>query len=284
MSTTSTPATTTAPAAAPSAAPASQAAVPRRPASWRVVARQETLDLWTGSKGLSVLFGFTLVLASLAYLAAGDAGINLLDARESVGLIVQVAIGLGTLSALVVSADAISGERERGTLEALLVTPVPRRSLVVGKLLAATTVWVASLVVALPFVVVMADGPGLVADAVVVLIVAGGLVAAALTALGLAVSSVAMSNRASLAATVGLLVLLVAPSQLPAIKGKGALGSVLIAANPVSAGLRLAQDILVNQETWAASWTLLISPVVAAIVLTVLAVALSSRLELGDSR
>jgi ABC-2 type transport system permease protein len=258
---------------------------PARPgASWRVVFRQETADLWLGSKGLSVLFGFTSILAVLAYLAAGDASINLLDARESVGLIVQVAIGLGTLSALVVSADAISGERERGTLESLLVTPVPRRSLVIGKLLAATTMWMACLVVAVPFVIVMADGPGLVGDALLVLIVAGGLVAAALTGLGLAVSAVAMSNRVSLAAAVALLVLLVAPSQLPAIKGKGAFGSVLIKANPVGAGLQLANEVLVNQNPWSSQWTYLIAPFVATVVLTAIAIGLSSRVELGDSR
>lgn len=270
--------------AASSSAEAATTTVDTRRPSWRIVFRQEFVDLWMGAKALSVLFGFTLVLSVLAYLAAGDAGINLLDARESVGIVVQAAIGLGTLSALVVSADAISGERERGTLEALLVTPVRRRSLVLGKLLAATTIWVACLLVALPFVAVMADGPGVAGDAVIVLVVAGGLVAAALTALGLAVSAVSMSNRVSLAASVALLLLLAAPSQLPAIKAKGALGSVLIRANPVSAGLQLAQEVLVNQKSWASEWTFLISPVVAAVVLTVVAIALSRRLELGGSR
>lgn len=257
---------------------------PRNRTASRAVFVQEVSDLWLGSKGLSVLFGYTLVLAMLGYLAAGDAGINLLDARESVGLIVQVAIGLGTLAALVVSADAISGERERGTLESLLVTPVPRRSLVVGKLLAATTMWAACLVVATPFVAVLANGPGIAADALLVLVVAGGFVAAALTALGLAVSAVAMSNRMSLAASVALLLLLAAPSQLPAVKAKGALGSLLIKANPVSSGLHLANEVLVNQKSWASQWTYLLSPVVATVVLTTIAVALSSRLELGDSR
>ncbi len=252
--------------------------------SWWIVLREECADLWLGTKGLSVLFGFSLVLSVLAYLAVGDAGINLLDARESVGIIVQVAIGLGTLSALVVSVDAISGERERGTLEALLVTPVSRRSLVLGKLLAATTIWIACLLVALPFIAVLADGPGVAGDALIVLVVAGGLVAAALTALGLAVSAISMSNRASLATSVAVLLLLAAPSQLPAIKAKGALGSVFIRASPVSAGLHLAQEVLINQKTWASQWTFLVSPVVAAIVLTTVAVALSSGLELGDSR
>jgi len=252
--------------------------------SWLVITRQETADLWFSSKGLSVLLGFSVALALLSYLASGDAAINLLDARESVGIVVKTAIGLGTLTALVVSADAISGERERGTLEALLVTPVVRRHIGVGKLLAATTMWIASLLVALPFVVVMADGPGVVVDAVAALIVAGGLVAAALTALGLAVSSMVMSNRVSLAASVTVLLLLAAPSQLPAIQAAGAFGSVLIKANPVSAGLTMADNLLVKQQTWSDQWPYLASPLVAAVALTALAIALSGRLELGDAR
>ncbi len=253
-------------------------------ARWRVIARHELADLWFSSKGLAVLFGFTLALSVLSYLASADAGINLLDARESVGIVVQTAIGLGTLTALVVSADAISGERERGTLEALLLAPVARRHIVIGKLLAATTMWVASLIVALPFVAIMADGPGVAADAVIVLVVAGSLVAAALTALGLAVSSISLSNRTSLAASVAVLILLAAPSQLPAIKATSALGSVLIKANPVSAGLQLAKNVLVDQRAWADQWGLLVSPIVAATLLTVVAVALSHRLELGGAR
>jgi ABC-2 type transport system permease protein len=249
-----------------------------------IIGRQELSELWLGTKGLSVLFGFTLLLSALGYLASADARINLLDARESVGIIAQVAIGLGSLAALVVSADAISGERERGTLESLLVTPVARRDIVVGKLLAATTMWLAALVVAIPFVVALADGPGVVADALAVLLVSGALVAAALTALGLAVSAIAMSNRVSLAACVAIMLLLAAPSQLPAISTKTTLGSLLIKANPVSAGLQLAKNVLVNQRPWSDQWSFLISPVIAAVVLTIVAISLSSRITLGGSR
>ena len=253
-------------------------------ANWRTVARQEIGELWLSSKGLAVLFGFSVLLAVLAYIASADAGINLLDARESVGVVVQTSIALGTLAALVVSADAISGERERGTLEALLVTPVSRRSLVIGKLVAASTMWLATLIVALPFVAVMADGPGVASDALLALVLAGALVAAALTALGLAISAVAMSNRVSLAAAVATLLLLAAPSQLPGIKANSALGSILIKANPVSAGLKMANNVLINQQPWADQTGLLISPIVAAVALTTLAIAFSKRLELGGAR
>lgn len=266
-----------------SAATARTTASPARPA-WRVMARQELTDLWGSARGPTVLFGFTMLLSVLAYLASADAGINLLDARESVGVIVQTAVGLGTLAALVVSADAISGERERGTLEALLVTPLARRDMVLGKLLAVSTIWLAALVIALPYVAVMANGPGVASDAVVVLVVTGALVGSALTGLGLAISAVAMSNRVSLAAAIATMLVLAAPSQLPAVAANGTLGAILVKLNPVSAGLQLAKEVVVNQQPWSSQWDLLVAPLVAAVVFTGVAIGLSGRIELGGAR
>lgn len=251
---------------------------------WTVVAGHELRALWLSAKGLTVLFAYTVLLSIMTYLAATNAELNLIDARESIGVIVQVAIGLGTLAALVVSADAISGERERGTLEALLLTPVPRRDLVIGKMIAASSMWLASTLVALPYVAAISQGPAVTTDAVLVLITVAPLVGAALTALGMALSAISMSNRVSLAASIAILLILAAPSQLPAVTTGSALGTALVTINPVSAGLKLASSVLVGQQTWASQWTLIISPLVATVVLTAIAVQTSSRVRLGGSR
>ena len=71
----------------------------------------------------------------------------------------------GALLALLAAADAISGERERGTLESLLLTPVPRRHLVSGKLLAALSLWFAALIVAVPYIWFLGRDVGAVDDA-----------------------------------------------------------------------------------------------------------------------
>lgn len=254
------------------------------PSRMWVVASHELGSLWLTAKGLTVLFGYTMLLSVMVYVAATDSELNLLDARESIGVIVQVAIGLGTLAALVVSADAISGERERDTLEALLLTPVSRRDLVVGKMIAASSMWAAAVLVAIPYVMSMAQGPAVTGDAVLVLVTVAPLVGAALTALGMAVSAVTLSNRVSLAASIAILLILAVPSQLPAVTAKGVLGSILITINPVSAGLKLAGSVLIDQKPWASQWTLLVSPIVAAFVLTWVAVRLSSRVRLGGAR
>ena len=247
---------------------------------WYVVGRQELRDLWVGPRGLVALLAYSLLLSVLSYLTAGNADLNLLDARESVGVVAQIAIALGALAALVIGADAIAGERDRGTLEHLLLTPVARRDIVVGKLLSAFTMWLAAMVVAIPYIVALARGPGVATDAVLVFVVAGTLVAIALTCLGITVSTFASSNRVSLAASVIILIVLAAPSQLPGSASRGLLGDFLIRANPVGAGLKLTNRVLVDQRTWSSQWTLLLAPAIAALVFLGLAIWSSRRIRL----
>ena len=52
---------------------------------------------------------------------------------------------------MILAADA-SGERERSTLEATLLSPVSRRALVVGKLAAAFSIWVAAWLIVIPYI------------------------------------------------------------------------------------------------------------------------------------
>src|SRR5881409_2771138 len=97
-----------------------------RPRAWAVVTGQELRDLWLGGRGLLLSLAFSALLSVLTYLVATNQALNFLEQRESVSLTLQVAIAVGGLLALVAGADAISGERERRTLETLLVAPVRR--------------------------------------------------------------------------------------------------------------------------------------------------------------
>ena len=246
---------------------------------WTVVAGQELRDLWLGTRGVALVLAFSVVLSVLTVLVAGNADLNLLDARQTVGLCVQVTLGLGTLAVLIIRADSISGERERGTQEHLLLTPVLRRDLVAGKLVAALSVWAAVLSVSLPYILVLARGPGIAGDAMLLLVV-GTLVAVAFAGLGLTVSSVSRTNRSSLIIALLALLALAIPSQLPASAIKGALGDILVLANPAVAGFKLVGTVIVDQSTWSSQWNLFIAPLAASVILTVLAVASSRKISL----
>ena len=145
----------------------------------------------SAAAGCCSLFGFSLLVSVITYLGATNEGVNFLEQRETVNLTLQVAVAFGALLALLAAADAISGERERGTLESLLLTPVPRRHLVSGKLLAALSLWFAALVVTVPYVWFLGREVGAVDDALVAGLLVGTLVALSLTAFGFIVSALA---------------------------------------------------------------------------------------------
>jgi ABC-2 type transport system permease protein len=246
--------------------------------AWAVVARQELRDAWLGGRGPLLLLAFSVLIGVVEYLAASNQALNFLEQHEAVNLTLQVAIAVGALLALLGGADAISGERERGTLESLLLTPAPRGQLVAGKLLAALSLWLAAFVVAVPYVWFLARGVGAFGDAAGTGFVAGTLLAVGLAALGLVVSAFASSNRTSLAVSLFVLLALFAPTQLPTGAQHGWFGEFLLRVNPVTAAEHYVGTVLVDGHGWTQDAGWLASPVVAAVGLTGIAVLVVPRL------
>ncbi|MER7251331.1 ABC transporter permease subunit [Kribbella sp. NPDC000426] len=232
--------------------------------SWNVVATQESRDLWIGGRGPVLIFGYSILLSAITYLAATNRAMNFLEQREAVNLMVQIALAVGVLITVAVSADTISGERERGTLEALLLTPAPRRAVVLGKLAAATTIWLACLIVALPYLWVLGRGVSGAGQAAVLTLVVGTLVAVGLGGLGMIFSAWSNSNRTSLASGLLLLLVLFAPTQLPALPKTG-FGQVLTRINPIGSALHYISQVLVARRGWTQDLGYLISPLVIAV-------------------
>jgi ABC-2 type transport system permease protein len=242
-----------------------------------VVAEEELRGLWLGGRGLLLSLGFSLLLSLIAYLAATTTDLNFLERRESVSLAVQVAIGVGSLLALLVAADALSGERERGTLESLLLTPASRFQLGGGKLLAALSLWFAAFAISVPYVWFLGRGVGVTDEALFAGLIVGTLLAIFLTSIGLLISVFAGSNRVSLSLGLFLLFALFAPTQLPTAAEKGWFGEFLLRVNPVTAGERYVGRILVEGRGWTDELSWLVSPLVGAALFAAVAMLVSAR-------
>ena len=244
---------------------------------WAVVLDEELRDLWIGGRGLPLAFGVSILMSVIAYLVATNQALNFLEQRETVNLTLQVAIAVGSLLALVAAADAISGERERGTLETLLVTPVPRLGLLTGKLLAALSLWLAALVVAVPYLWFLGRGVGLAGQAVLIGLVVGTLLAIFLGSLGMLFSVFTRSNRVSLSISLLLLLALFAPTQLPSCAQQGWTGELLLRLNPITAGEHYVGTVVVDGHPWRDGLSWLVAPLVAATVSAVVALTVGSR-------
>jgi ABC-2 type transport system permease protein len=242
-----------------------------------IVLGQELRDLWLGGRALVLSLAFSLLLSVLAYLVATNRALNFLEQRETVNLTLQVAVAVGALLALLTGADTISGERERRTLETLLLTPVSRLEIVAGKLAAALSLWFAAFAIVFAYVWFLGRGIGIAGDALTSGIVVGTLLAIFLASLGMLISVFATSNRVSLSLSLFLLLALFAPTQLPSGATSGWAGDLLLRVNPLTAGEHYIGRVVVNGRGWTEDLSWLLSPLVCATVFCAVALATGAR-------
>jgi len=248
--------------------------------SWLVIAGQELRDIWLSARGPAIVIGTSLLLSLLTYLAASNEELNIIDQRDTVNLLVQITMALAVGVSLLFTADCVSGERERETLESLLVTPVPRGQVALGKYLAAVSMWPVLLIVAIPYIWVLREGEGVFADAMLGALVVGTPLVIGFVSLGLLVSIFSGSNRLSLAVAFFIFVLLLAPTQLPL---GGWFGDLITQTNPMTAGSTFLHRAIVKEHGWGEDLDLLIAPAVWAIAMTGVAFIAAGRLRLQGS-
>jgi ABC-2 type transport system permease protein len=71
------------------------------------------------------------------------------------------------------------------------------------------------------------------------------------------------------------------PTQLPSSAQKGWPGDLLLRGDPITAGEHYVGKILVDGRGWSEDVSWLLSPTIAAVVLTAAALAAGSRLRLA---
>ena len=250
-------------------------------AAWAVVARRELVDLWLRGRGFALLVAYSVLLSATTYLVATNQAINFIEQREAVGLTLQVAVAVGALLSLLAAADSVSGERDRGSLETLLLAPIPRWQLVVGKGASALSLWLAAFAVAVPYVWFLGHGIDLVAVPLVAGLLVGTLLAFAFAGLGLAVSSASTTSRVSLAVCMLVLLALYVPTQFPVGATTGWAGELLQRFNPLTAGLHYLGRLVIDGHGAIEELSWLAAPIGFAVAAGVAAAVAARRLRLS---
>lgn len=126
--------------------------------TWWLVLTRELTDLWIGGKALNLILIYCVLLGIWAYVLASNSELSLVPPKEMVFETLKATISVSMFICVIIGADSLSGERERATLEGLLLTPTSRRQLVVGKFLAAVSPWPVALVITIPYWHVLSQG------------------------------------------------------------------------------------------------------------------------------
>ncbi|HEX2035046.1 MAG TPA: ABC transporter permease subunit [Chloroflexota bacterium] len=255
------------------------------PPTWWLVCTRELTDLWVGGKALILLLIFGVLMGIMTFVLASNSELSLIPPKEMVYETLKIAIAACLFMALVIGADGISGERERSTLEALLLTPTSRRQLVVGKFLAYVSPWPAAFLITVPYVAILSQGDDVLGQALLWGAILGTILVPAYAGLGTLVSFCSTTNRTSYFVSLGLYVTFLVPAQLPGHAQTGAVGQFLQWVNPMAASSHFLSKTLVNNRTLEEYWPWLTSPVVfATVILAVLFVYAAPGLRLEGGR
>ncbi len=238
--------------------------------TWWLVFLRESSELWIGGKVLTLLFLYGVLLGIASYVLATNRELSLLPPKEMVYETVQAAVGVAIFIGLIVGADSLSGERERATLEGLLLTPASRRQILVGKFLAAVSPWPAAFAISVPYLRLLSQGEEVFGPAVLWCAVVGTALTPGFTALGMLVSFWCSSNRTSMFVSLGLYLFFLLPTQLSPHAQAGAVGEMVQWLNPMAAPRVFLAKILVNNRSLGEVWTWLAAPVVFALLVFVL--------------
>jgi ABC-2 type transport system permease protein len=199
----------------------------------------------------------------------------------------KTAIVASVFIGLIIGADSLSGERERATLEGLLLTPTSRREIVVGKFLAAASPWPVALVICVPYLKLLSQGTDVFGPAVLWGAILGSLLAPAFTGLGMLVSFWSNTNKTSMFVSLGLYIVFLLPTQLPGHAQAGTVGRFFQWVNPMQAPNFFLAKFLVNNRTLGEIWHWLTMPFVLTVIvfgLLFLYAGPGLRLEAGTAR
>jgi len=234
---------------------------------WWLVFKKELRDLWIGGRALNLTVAYTVLLGAYAYWMARDSAVSLIPPKEMVFELLKAGLLAGVFMGLIIGADSMSGERERGTLEGLLLTPISRGQITVAKFLAACSTCPVALIVIVPYFKVLSQGDEVFAQALLWGTGFGLVLTPAFTALGMLASVRSNSNKSSMFVSLALFLLFVLPTQLPGNAQSGVVGLFGQAVNPLGAYRHFLAKIMVNNATPEQVWIYAASPVVFGVLM-----------------
>lgn len=219
-----------------------------------LIARKEAGELLLSLRGLVWLMAVAVALSVFGLLLVGSTELSLLDNAQVVYDMAGIVTALGGLLALVVGLDSVGGERERGSLVPLLLTPVSRDAILAAKIGGVAIAWVVMYLLALPYLWAVGSTGQNLASGAIVLALFGAPVVIGFGFFGMALGAWLASVRAGLLS--GLIALVVSASPLllgPSLR-QSAIGRTFDTVNPFSAAVNAYDAVIIDSGALSAQW------------------------------
>lgn len=213
-----------------------------------LIARKETGELLLSGRGLAWLLALSATLSVLALLFVSNTELSLLDNAQAVYVEMGTITALGALLAVVLGSDAIAGERERGSLMPLLLSPVRPTGIVMGKMGSQLAGWGVTYLIGLPYLWAVGSSGQNLAAACGYLALFGTPLILGFGFLAQGLSARVDSVRSALVPSLIALIVLGGPLLLGPSFRQSVIGTWFDAVNPFAAALNSFDSVVIDSQ------------------------------------
>ena len=213
---------------------------------YKTLIKKECLEEIISARGAALYLVAIGILSVFSLLLVSNTELSLLDNAQAVYMMSAIIITSALLIIVIRGSDGFAGERERETLETLLITPASPAEIAVAKLMGLLFSWLIIFVLSMPYLwAVGSTGQNLLLT-LIYLFVAGTLLAVIFGGFMLALSSRMKTLKGAL--SIGLTAFLLAASPLllgPSLR-QSAIGRFVDLINPFAIALNMLDSVVVD--------------------------------------
>lgn len=212
------------------------------------IIKKELKENFYAMKGNIWLIIIAIIFSIMSYSFVSVKELSLLAQTEVIVTMGKLIIGLGLLITIVLAAVTFSNEREESTLESLLLTPVPKIQLALGKLTSVLLMGISVFIIALPYIITLSYGTGLVMRAILFILIIGSIIVFSYACISIALSILLNSSKSSIITSIIFFILTALPGLLSTSIKKAGFGAMIEKISPLSNTFNLMKAVIIEKQ------------------------------------
>jgi len=200
------------------------------------------------SRGAALYLVCSGVLSVFSVLLVSNQELSLLDNAQAVYMMAGIVIALALLIAVVRGSDGFAGERERETLETLLVTPIRGDEVAMTKLSGVLFSWLLLFALSIPYLWAVGSTGQNLGPALEYLFAAGTLLVLIFGGFSLALSARMRTLKGVLSIGLSLFLISGTPIVLGPSLRQSAVGRLIDTVNPFANALNMLDSVVVDSQ------------------------------------
>jgi ABC-2 type transport system permease protein len=213
---------------------------------YKTLIKKECVEEIFSSRGAALYLMGCGVLSAFSLLLVSNTELSLLDNAQAIYMMSAIIIALALLIAVLRGSDGFAGERERDTLETLLITPVSPAEVGIAKLMALLFSWLIIFLLSIPYLWAVGSTGQNLLPALQYLFVAGSLLVVIFGGFTLALSARMKTLKGAL--SIGLTAFLLSGSPIllgPSLR-QSSIGRFIDLINPFADALNMLDSVVVD--------------------------------------